>query len=74
MLRERAAKRRAGVSEPIPTNQQDLEFFLSEKHLELRDVIQFGDPESILSLMDLIYQGAAQLRMPPSMVTNVVSA
>ena len=40
MLRERA----------IPTDQQDLEFFQSEKHLELRDVIQFGDQESILSV------------------------
>ena len=61
MLRERAAKR------------QDLEFFLSEKHSELRDAIEFGDQESILSLMDLIHQGAAQLRKPPSMVTNMVS-
>ena len=59
---------------PIPTDQQDLEFFLTDKHLELRDAIQFGDQESILSLTDLIHQGAAQLRMPPSMVTNMVSA
>ena len=44
MLRERAAKRRAGVTESIPTDRQDL----------LRDAIEFGDQESILSLTDLI--------------------
>ena len=38
----------------------------SKKHLELRDAIQFGDQESILSVTDLIHQGAAQLRMPGS--------
>ena len=73
MLRERAAKRRAGVTESIPTDRQDLECWMSEKHLELRDAIEFGDQESILSLTDLIHQGAAQIQKFPSMVTNMVS-
>ena len=53
LLRERAAKRRAGVSEPIPTDPQDLDFWMTDKHMELRDAIEFGDQESILSLTDL---------------------
>ena len=36
-------------------NPQDLEFWMSDKYLELR-----GDQESILSLTDLLHQGAAQ--------------
>ena len=43
---ERAAKRRAGFVEPIP-NPQDVDGWLSEKHLELRDAIDVGDKESI---------------------------
>ena len=66
LLRERAAKRRAGVSEPIPTDPQDLEFWMTDKHMELRDAIEFGDQESILSLTDLIHQGAAQIQNVPS--------
>ena len=73
MLRERAAKRRAGVTESIPTDRQDLECKMSEKRLELRDAIEFGDQESIMSLTDLIHQGAAQIQKFPSMVTNMVS-
>ena len=63
MLRERAAKWRAGVTESIPTDKQDLECWMSE----------FGDQESILSLMDLLHQGAAQFQKVLSMVTNMVS-
>ena len=74
LLRERVAKRRAGVSEPIPIDPQDLQFWMSDKYLELRDAIEFGDQESILSLTDLIHRGAAQNQTFPSMVTNVVSA
>ena len=42
LLQERAAKRRAGVAESVPTNPQDVEGWLSEKHTELRDAIEFG--------------------------------
>ena len=73
LLRERAAKRRAGVSEPFPTDPQDLDFWMIDKHMELRDAIEFGDQESIFSLMDPIHQGAAQIQKVPSMVTNEVS-
>ena len=73
LLKERAVKRRAGVSEPIPTDPQDLEFWMTDKHTELWDTIEFGDQESILSLTDLIHQGAAQIQNVHSMVTNVVS-
>ena len=73
LLRERVVKRRAGVSEPIPIDPQDLQFWMSNKYLELRDAIEFGDQESILSLTDLIHRGAAQNQTFPSMVTNVVS-
>ena len=44
-LEERAAKRRAGFVEPIPTNPQDVDGWLSETHLELRDAIDVGDKE-----------------------------
>ena len=74
LLRERVAKRRDGVSEPIPIDTQYLQFWMSGKHLELRDAIEFGDQESILSLTDLIHLGAAENQTFPSMVTNVVSA
>ena len=59
LLRERVAKRRDGVSEPIPIDPQYLQFWMPDKHLELRDAIEFGDQESILSLTDLIHRGAA---------------
>ena len=55
-LQERTAKRLPGGVEPIPTNPQDVEGWLSEKHLELRDPIELGDKESILALTDLIQQ------------------
>ena len=47
---DRVAKRRAGVSEPIPIDPQDLQFWMSDKYLELLDAIEFWDQESILSL------------------------
>ena len=47
-LEERAAKRRAGFVEPTPTNPQDVDGWLSEKHLELRDAIEVGDKESVI--------------------------
>ena len=73
MLRERAAKRRAGVTESISTDPQDLECWMSDKYLELREAIQFGDQESILSLTDLLHQGEAQNQKFLSMVIKVVS-
>ena len=73
MLRERAAKRRPGVKESIPTDPQEFECWMSEKYLELRDAIEFGDLESILSLTDLLQQGVAQNQKFPSMVTNIVT-
>ena len=71
---ERVATRSVGVSEPIPIDPQDLQFWMSDKHLELRDAIEFGDQDSIFSLTDLIHRGAAQNQTLPSMVTNVDSA
>ena len=71
-LQERVAKRRAGVAESVPTNPQDVERWLSEKHLELRDAIEFGDKESILALTDLMQQGVRQCHNLPSTVNNVV--
>ena len=70
LLRERVAE---GVR-TIPIDPQDFQFWMSDKCLELRDAIEFGDQESILSLTDLIHRGAAQNQTFPSMVTNVVSA
>ena len=72
LLQERAAKRRAGVAESVPTNPQDVERWLSEKHLELRDAIEFGDKESILALTDLMQQGVRQCHNLPSTVNNMV--
>ena len=44
----------------MPTNPQDVETVVIKKHLELRDVIEFGDKESILTLTDLMQQGVRQ--------------
>ena len=73
LLQERAAKRRAGVVEAVPTNPQDVEGWLSEKHTELRDAIEFGNKESILALTDLIRQGVFQCHKLPSTVGNMVA-
>ena len=37
LLRKRVAERCAGVSEPIPADPQDLQFWVPDKYLELRD-------------------------------------
>ena len=47
---------------------QVVEGWFSEKHTELRDVIEFGDKESILALTDLIRQGVLQCHKLPSTV------
>ena len=73
LLQERAAKRRAGVAEAVPTNPQDVEGWSSEKHTELRDAIEFGDKESILALTELIRQGVLQCHKLPSTVGNMVA-
>ena len=73
LLQERAAKRRAGVAGPVPNNPQDVEGWLSEKHTELRDAIEFGDKESILALTDLIRQGDLQCHKLPSTEGNMVA-
>ena len=49
LLRERASKRRAGFTETTRSDPQDLEGWMANKHMELRDAIEFGDQESILS-------------------------
>ena len=72
LLQEWAAERRAGVAESVPTNPQDVERWLSEKHLELRDANEFGDKESIVALTDLIQQGVRQCHTLPSTVNNMV--
>ena len=61
-----------GFAEPIPTNPQDVDGWLSEKHLELRDPIDLGDKESILALTDLIQKGVVQCHNLPSTVDNMV--
>ena len=48
-LRKRAAKRRVCPDRP-PSHEQDLEFWMSDKHLELRDALDFGDTPSVLEL------------------------
>ena len=56
----------------MPTNPQDVEQWLSEKHLELRDAIEFGDKESILAWTDLMQQGVRQCQNLLSTVNNMV--
>ena len=46
---------------------------MADKHLELREAIEFGDLESILSLTNLFHR-AAQNQKLLSIVTKVVSA
>ena len=73
LLRERVSKRRAGFTETIPSNPQDLDRWMVDKHMELRDAIEFGDEESILAVVDVIHTGAAQLKRFPSIFSNMMT-
>ena len=73
VLRERTSKRRAGFTETIPSDPQDLDRWMVDKHMELRDARESGDQESILVVTDLIHTGAAQLKRFPSIVSNMVT-
>ena len=46
LLREKASKRRAGFTETIPSDPQDVAGWMEDKHMELQDAIEFGDQET----------------------------
>ena len=73
VLRERASKRRARFTETIPSDPQELDRWMVDKHMELWDAIEFGDQESIVAVADLIHTGAAQVKRFPSTVSNMVT-
>ena len=60
-LKKRAAKRRVCPDRP-PSHEQDLEAWMSDKHLELRDAPEFGDTTYALELSKLLSEGAALMQ------------
>ena len=62
-----------GFTETIPSDPQDFDRLVVDKHIEIRDAIEFGDQESIFAVTDLIHTCAAKLRRFPSIVSNMVT-
>ena len=60
-VRAKAEKRRAGVMDNIPADQQSLRAWMEEKNLEMRDALDANDVEALVSLGSVIAQGANQL-------------
>ena len=76
-VRAKAEKRRAGVMDNIPADEQSLRAWMEEKNLEMRDALDANDAEAIVSLGSVIAQGADQMRAfatRASMVSNMVIA
>ena len=58
-VRAKAEKRRAGVMDNIPADEQSLQAWMEEKNLEMRDAL---DAKAIVSLGSVMAQGADQMR------------
>ena len=74
-VRAKAEKRRAGVMENIPADEQSLRAWMEHKNLEMRDALDANDAEAIVSLVSVIVQGADQMRAFATracMVSNMV--
>ena len=61
-VRAKAEKRRAGVMDNIPTDEQSLRAWMEDKNLEMHDALDAGDAEAISSLGSVIAKGADQMR------------
>ena len=48
---------------PVPTDPQELEGWLSDRNLDLRNAIEFGNPELVGQIGCLIGQGAKRLEL-----------
>ena len=62
IVRAAAEKRRAGLMEDMPTDEQNLRSWLEDKNLEMRDALDAGDTEAISLLGPLIAKGADHMR------------
>ena len=60
----KAEKRRAGVLDNIPADEQSLRAWMEDKHLEMRDTLDANDAEAIVSLGAVIARSDARVRDP----------
>ena len=59
---EETSSKTTCVPDRPPSHEQDLEVWMSDKHLELRDALEFGDTTSVLELSKLLSGGAALMQ------------
>ena len=75
-VKMRAAKRRARcIDDSLPNDEQAVSEWVDSKMLELRDATDLGDMESVVTLTNLIGQGASKKRSStrlPSTLSNMV--
>ena len=45
-----------------PSHEQDLEVWMSDKNLELKDALEFGDTTSVQELSKLLSEGASLMQ------------
>ena len=58
IVRAAAEKRRAGLMEDMPTDEQNLRSWLEDTNLEMRDALDAGNTEATSLLGPLIANGA----------------
>ena len=61
VVQERATKRRV-CGDEVPSSPQLLSEWLCAKHLELRDVLEMGDPLIVAELIQLLAAGGAKMQ------------